>query len=295
MVDEDSVDRTKVTFSQAEGIEPLPSPLALGELSKEARSLLWQVVHEALREGSYNYGMRGGYQVTGGWKTILYDKHVEVDFELADEFGASFEYQNNKLKTLIVEGALHKVFDFLTFVMRHRKCPYQFANKIHWVFQKSRAAYKLIDDGPTIVPCATPEEGQAIATAFALTQETGFSGARTHLREAADALNKGDYPGCVRESIHAVESVACRLNKDASKALAPALNTLGKSITLHSGLKQGFLKIYGYTSDQDGIRHALFEGEADVDIVDATFMFGACASFVTYLINKARQSGIAID
>ena len=32
------IDRTKLTFSQAEGIDPLPQPAALGELPGEART-----------------------------------------------------------------------------------------------------------------------------------------------------------------------------------------------------------------------------------------------------------------
>ena len=66
----------------------------------------------------------------------------------------------------------------------------------------------------------------------------------------------------------------------------------GQELCFLSRLKAGFSKIYGYTSDKDGIRHALLGGDADVDVVDATFMLGACASFVTYLINKARRSGL---
>ena len=85
---------------------------------------------------------------------------------------------------------------------------------------------------------------------------------------------------------------ARRLNESASKGLGPALTTLEKSITIHPALKRGFLSIYGYTSDQEGIRHAIHEGKVEVDVTDAAFMFGACASFVTYLINKARLCGM---
>ena len=48
----------------------------------------------------------------------------------------------------------------------------------------------------------------------------------------------------------------------------------------------------GYTSDEDGIRHALLEEQEKVDIADAVFMFGACTSFTAYLVNKARTAGL---
>ena len=50
--------------------------------------------------------------------------------------------------------------------------------------------------------------------------------------------------------------------------------------------------LYGYTSDEDGIRHALLGEQEKVDIDDAVFMFGACASFTAYLVNKARTAGL---
>jgi hypothetical protein len=57
-------------------------------------------------------------------------------------------------------------------------------------------------------------------------------------------------------------------------------------------MKSGFTKLYAYTSDEGGIRHALLENAAKVDEADALFMLGACAAFVSYLINKARSSGL---
>ena len=49
--------------------------------------------------------------------------------------------------------------------------------------------------------------------------------------------------------------------------------------------------VNGYTSDEQGIRHALIDqATADVGLDEAMFMFGACASFAAYLANKHRQA-----
>ena len=288
-------DRTKVTFSQAEGLEPLPRPLQLGELSEELRSLLWRLIFEELQSSSSHPTMTGHRYLEEAWFTILYEKHVELDHLSADEYDNDLDDNVEATKRLITKGAWNKVFDFLQFVMRHRECPYKFSDKIDAILRRARAAYTVIRDGPTIMPAATPEEGAAIRNAFDVLSDGGFDGARAHLRASADALNEGDYAGSVRESIHAVESVARRLNADASTSLAPALRTLEQHIALHPALREGFKKIYGYTSDESGIRHALLEGQAGVDLEDAVFMIGACASFTTYLIGKARRSGLLKD
>jgi len=54
---------------------------------------------------------------------------------------------------------------------------------------------------------------------------------------------------------------------------------------LHNALKTGFSAIYGYTSDAEGIRHALLD-KSDLKFDDAKFMLVACTAFVNYLIGK---------
>ena len=108
-----------------------------------------------------------------------------------------------------------------------------------------------------------------------------------HLRRASECINAGDWAGSVRESIHSVESVARQLDSGAAKTLEPALKSLEKRGALHTALKDAFSKLYGYTSDEQGIRHALLDQpEANVGIDEAVFMLGACASFASYLWRK---------
>jgi len=143
------------------------------------------------------------------------------------------------------------------------------------------------------VPAATEEEGQAIQRAAAELQESGFNGARQHLVSAAECLNANDFAGSVRESIHAVESVACRIDPEGPNTLGPALKALERHNAINKAMRAAFEKLYGYTSDEEGVRHALvFDSEADVDGTDATFMLGACASFVSYLLARGRETGL---
>jgi hypothetical protein len=162
--------------------------------------------------------------------------------------------------------------------------------KIDSALRFGRAAYRVLD-GHTIVPIGSEAEFKTLKRAFADLAATEFHGARDHLRKAAEELTAGRYPDSIRESIHAVESVARTLEPDGS--LSGALAKLEKSAKIHPAMKQGFTKIYGYTSDEQGIRHAhLNEPSAKPDETDALFMIGACAAFVSYLINKARAAGL---
>jgi hypothetical protein len=118
-----------------------------------------------------------------------------------------------------------------------------------------------------------------------------FNGARAHLRKAAEELAAGRYADSVRESIHAVESVARLL--EPTGEFSKALSKLEKSAKIHGAMRAGFGSLYGYTSDEGGIRHPLLDdATAKVDEADALLMIGACAAFVSYLINKGRISGL---
>jgi hypothetical protein len=78
-----------------------------------------------------------------------------------------------------------------------------------------------------------------------------------------------------------------------ANTLGPALSKLEKSVRIHPALRTGFSNLYGFTNDEKGIRHALLEEPvAQVDEIDALYMLGSCAAFVSYLINKARQAGL---
>jgi hypothetical protein len=56
---------------------------------------------------------------------------------------------------------------------------------------------------------------------------------------------------------------------------------------LHTVLKDSLSQLYGYTSDADGIRHAMLE-ESNSTYIDAKFMLVACTNFINYLIEKTK-------
>ena len=116
--------------------------------------------------------------------------------------------------------------------------------------------------------------------------------ADSHLCQAVEHLRARQFADSIADSIHAVESVARTIDPKANKTLSPALNSLENAGLLkHPTLKEAFSKLYGYTSNEQGIRHALLDkGSPDVDLDEAMFMFEACASFAAYLVNKHQKA-----
>jgi hypothetical protein len=267
----------------------MPSQLVPRQISKQFRALLWAEIHGRLEatkrkeSGSYTFLSRT-------WEEILKDSHVQRDHLPVDEFASKYYEAVKLLKPRINAGPWSDVLGWLEFVFKHAKCPSDFPRAVDKIMADSRLAYRVFDD-LVICPIGSEEERQSITKAFADLGASQFQGARVHLRNASQSLTAGEFADSVRESIHAVEATARVL--EPSAALSSALSRLEHNAKIHRAMKHGFTSLYGYTSDEKGIRHPLLDdGTAGVDEADVLFMIGACASFVSYLINKARIEGI---
>jgi hypothetical protein len=54
---------------------------------------------------------------------------------------------------------------------------------------------------------------------------------------------------------------------------------------LHPAFKDSLSKLYAWTCDQAGVRHAMMEAD-NVERADAQFMLVACSAFVNYLMTR---------
>jgi hypothetical protein len=285
-------ERKRLTFEQAEGVEPLPRQLKLKEISPQLRAALWRVVHDSLNS-SRRYVEYSKSRIGEPWSDILRDMHTFREHLMVDDFSELFDTAVHKAKGVFERGDYVAIFGWLQWVLRRRDCPSDLSKRIDAALQFSHAAYRVLENR-TIVPIGSDAELETIKRAFADLATTEFRGARKHLHTAAEELTAGKYSDSIRESIHAVESVVRVLEPKGD--FAKALAKLDAKARIHGAMKAGFGSLYGFTSDEKGIRHPLLEkGAAEVDETDALFMIGACAAFVSYLINKARAAGLLVN
>lgn len=285
---ENELDPTKLSFSQRYGYEPLPQQLKLGELSREARTRFWNILYWYIKDTAYKVGSY--WKLQGVWADIMRSAHVFLFDDLLDEWEPSSRIFIESYKPFFHSSPFNEIFDLLEFLMRHRKCPPPFINDISAVFPEFHLAYALDKETCTIYQSPTRQEGEAIIEALQQLRNAGLIGAQQHLAKAAKCINSGDWADGVRESIHAVESVARQVAPGDAKTLGPALKKLeDKGVLQHRALREAFDKLYGYTCDEQGIRHALLgQGAPNVGLDEAVFMLGACASFASYLCRKQQ-------
>ena len=173
---------------------------------------------------------------------------------------------------------------------------YEVYNFIEWCVQRSRSrwlqdaindvlgcelsAYRLVDY--TLTDITTPEEIEMLEGALS---DDEYPNVKEHLRTAFARYSdreKPDYRNSIKESISAVEALACIIAGKPEATLGEALKHLRKSGQFHTPLILGFEKIYGWTNGPDGIRHSMMD-EPDLISDDAKFFLLSCTSFINYL------------
>ena len=156
-------------------------------------------------------------------------------------------------------------------------------------YLKEYVGYRFV--AGEITPITNSPEIQEIEQAC----QIPFEGAHVQLQKALGFLSDRehpDYKNCVKESISAVESVCKVLANDPKAELGKALKSLiANGLNIHGSLKSAILALYGYASDEGGIRHAERETESTVTFEEAKFMMVTCSAIVNYLVAEYGKHG----
>lgn len=294
MTERQSLPTRHLTFSERYGYEQLPGPMQLEQLSDDLRREIWNLFHNYFSIQEEKYFV---------FSSIPLDVFRPFEYALGkvlkkpeDEINLS-QIPKKKGLELFKLSILNLNFDRLLslteLIVNRTPDGSRFAQGIAELFESHSAAYWLeITRKPyQFIPRSSPEQGHAVQQAIKTVEESGMTGASIHLRKAIECINSQQYSDSITDSIHAVESVARLISPKKANTLGPALNSLENAgVINHKVLKNAFSKLYDYTSDEQGIRHALLDKDSpEVGLDEAMFMFGACASFAAYLVNKHQQ------
>jgi len=205
-------------------------------------------------------------------------------YQPADEALTKFPGVLSQVKERYVVANWWDVYDFIEFVVNYTsewECNDPLIAEFNAVLEKHVSAYRFV--GTTLAPITSEEEITAVEQA--MSHGGQFKPVVAHLETALARLadrSSPDYRNSIKESISAVEAVCQIITGDPNATLGQALKKIG----IHPALEKGFSAIYGYTSDAEGIRHAL-STESTIDADDAKFFLVSCSAFINYLIAKS--------
>ena len=290
MMDKGSKESRNLTFSQREGKAPLPEPLQAGKLTTKFRNQVWYFLERAIQR-CYDVYARNPSDIRF-WESCFRSYHFHI-LDIPHDSIPSTENDQVRiwLRNLVLEGESHEVLTVLEYILRFPNIQESWTEGIKQCFGLAPYTIDESSEPVCIIPTTSREMKESVERSLANINQSELTGAKSHFYSAAQALNNNNFSDSVRESIHAVEAAARKIDPEPSKGLGAALNSLeNRGMLKHPALKEGIKKLYGYTSDEEGIRHPLIDSEAaNVGFDEAIFMYGACVSFVDYLVSKHRQ------
>jgi hypothetical protein len=207
-----------------------------------------------------------------------------------------YDYQFlQHINQLIYKQVWHKTYELFEFIFNSLDSRlYEISDLIKYVngmLERNNSAYRVVDNH--FVPITNKEEIEEVAKASENAATTNILGLSEHLSSAISLLSKKPAPdlrNSIKESISMVEAV-CRTIEPSQNTLGKALNKIETKGKLNSSLKSSFEKLYAYTNDKGGIRHALMD-DPSLDVEDARYFLISCSAFSNYLIDKGRKEGL---
>ncbi len=219
---------------------------------------------------------------------------IAVTEKLLDSFGQTYEFpsshyeRNDNIKRLrdyLIDAEWYETYDFIErYIASFPNAPRrrELEKELNTVLEEEKSGYRMVKG--LITPITNPAELNEIRKSLS----TQFLSVNKHLEKALKLYSNRknpDYENSIKESISAVEAICCIINgKDAT--LNKAIDKLrDKGVHIHPAMEKAFIALYGYTSDESGIRHGGVDFK-NAPAEDAKYMLISCSAFVNYLIEK---------
>ena len=279
-------------FSERYGYKPVREIIQKESMDDNLRNGIWSLFTIYLwNQVDYSSYQSHGNINTSNLKTLIIAYWLNFFKQPIDTIPIQFEKVLYKVRSCFFNCEWHEVYSFIEETLENyprelKKNKEFFTKELNNCLEKENSAYRIINN--EITPITSEQEIQSIEDALKNTNQ--YSGVQQHLNQALKLMSdrqNPDYRNSIKESISAVESI-CKIVTNEDKAtLGKALKIIEDKHGLHAALKGSLSQLYGYTSDADGIRHAMLE-ESNLSYIDAKFMLVACTNFINYLIEKTK-------
>lgn len=275
------------TFSQRVGLVPLEKAIQLEAIDQELRNGLWNVMDvlawDLYRPFDYNY--EDSTEKIGNLVHSIFLSLYKMAYDAMPKL-QNAKYGDEQafpvLRNVVMTGKWNEVYDLVDFIARNAHPTFQkkLVPAFNAILARENSGYRFV--GGELVQITAKTEIAAIESAIT----RGSRDSKAHLERALQLLadrKAPDYRNSIKESISAVESVCKAIVGNPAGTLGEAMKLLKKTHTVHPQFEQALIKLYSYTNDAGGIRHALTESSIEVTGEDAKFMLVACSGFCSYL------------
>ena len=275
-------------FSERYGYKPIRQAIQRDSLDEPTRTLLWNYLKVVLWDEwePYRYGWTNHSSYVNHLMRRFWVHHFNASLDnlpTFDPMEADGAYAI--LKRHFMECKWFEVFDCLEFIVENwfGGNTRELAAGLNSILEKQLCAFRFLGD--KIAPITDESELAAIDQAATSSPDA----VRRHLARAVELLSdrhSPDYRNSVKEAVSAIEALCQKVTGEPKGTLG---KLLGKIQGLHPAFKEALSRMYGFTSDAEGIRHALLD-EPTLTFMDAKFFLVQAAAFVNYITGKQADA-----
>lgn len=272
-------------FSERYGYTSFRNEVQVENLNERTRNKIWNLINHHIVEYKPKR-VSTGYKYGKDFYRFAAFYWEDYQGRALDELPGPPDFAN-EIKNFVRSEEWFEFFNILRMAyesIRNQREKEKFTKAIDRTFEKENVQYRVV--GGKITSITDDEEIEEIEKSL----QSPFEGVRRHIDEAVEMLSdkqNPQYRNSIKESISAVESLCKIIADDENASLGTALEVVEEQVDLHGALRAGFGSLYGWTSQEDGIRHAMME-KPNVDFHDAKYMLVTCSAFINYLTGKVE-------
>jgi len=270
------------TFSERYGYRKVNNSLVWEEVPMQVRIRIWNALTNI-------FGMFK--KDTSDFLIKIFDKFLREDIS---------GFLKMPIYTLILQDRLLEslkqkffdfewdiFFDFIEFLCEYypdKKVIDRYIPSLNSVLEEEKLAYRIIDG--VVTPLTDKEEIKEVEKA--LNPPDKFAPVREHMRKALKLFSdkrEADYQNSIKECMSALDSLTSVI-----KGKKTTFPNFVRNLDVHKALKDGFLKLYAWSSDAEGIRHGITGEELKPLMAEARYILVTVSAFVNYVISKNGET-----
>ncbi|MHA7060319.1 AbiJ-NTD4 domain-containing protein [Aquimarina sp. M1] len=277
----------KLKFSERLGIFKPKTIIPKEQMPNDLRNTLWSLVCDETFGKLSNHTYGNKLSALAEFFRKLWRDFFKIPIDnLSISDGKIYPDDSyNYIRKWFFEAKWYEVYEYLEYCAE--EFGHDFVSVCNPYLERELSGFRFV--GLSLLEIDSSQEIKEIEKA--LNSGMKYRSVKIHLESSLKLLTdkrKPDYRNSIKESISAVESLCKTITGNENTTLGQALKILDKQKPIPKSLKSGFSAIYGYASDNGGIRHGLLNDDIEPGQEEAKFMLIACSAFVNYLITKNK-------
>ncbi len=308
-------------FSERYGYKKIDKTIVWEEIPDKTRKRLWERINEYIFEPAiehtnnnllcqdfYNDMPQGlgmhmpepGYL----WEFLdgLYDRFFPPDFNELYTVGytgvsiyreekkcVNVKEKKQEIENWFKSAKWNEAFDFIDFLNKYysgEEILIELNLALNKVLEEEKSAYRIING--IVTPLTDKEEVMEVEKALKSLDK--FASVRVHMKKALELFSDKEHPDCqnaIKECMSALDSLVSVI-----KGKKTTFLKFAEALEIHKALKDGFLKLYAWSSDAEGIRHGTTKEELKPLIAEARYIIVTVSAFINYVVSKYGEGNI---